>query len=84
MLILPKNLNLALKYALNRLNLSEKINIIIGIEMEKIEGEKILKSNKVMCGENTNFSSTIGLPLTTVSDSAKLRGSLVYPSSLAL
>lgn len=46
--------------------------------------EITLKSTKEICGEKTNLYTTIGLPLTAVSDSVKLRGSLVNPSSLTL
>lgn len=51
----------------------EKIIIIIGMEIEKIEGEITLKSNKVICGEKTNFSTTIGCDLTNIPYDVKLR-----------
>lgn len=43
------------------------------MEIEKIEGEITLKSNKVICGEKTNFSTTIGCDLTNIPYDVKLR-----------
>ncbi len=43
--------------------------------MDMLNKETTLKSTKEICGEKTNFTSTIGLGLTNISQDVKLQGS---------